>query len=357
VDVVFLDFSRAFDSIDHRLLVRRLAELGVSVEVLNWIANFLTGRRQRVMVAQMTSTWTTVTSGVPQGSILGPLLFCIYISDIQAHITCDILKYADDIKLFCEVDCDADRHRLQSDIDSIVAWARRRDMHLNIPKCHVMHLGRRNPCSDYSIGGQNLGAVSDECDLGVWTSNSLSVTRHCKEVAARANRLTGFLGRSLPRLSDVDFRRLYTAIIRPSLDYAATVWCPWLRGDVLILENAQRRATRRLTKLAHLDYDERRARLRLTSLADRRIRGMLIETFKLWRGFSDLHWEDFFSPKPYSATRGHCAAVAKPFSRLNVRTNFFSSAVVDHWNRLPGELLRCETVNQFKNALDRLTSS
>jgi len=353
VDVVYFDFSRAFDRVDHGLLVEKLIAINVSVDMIRWIADFLSDRSQCVVVDGKNSEWCSVESGVPQGTVLGPVLFGIFVSDVQKGMTTPLLKYADDIKIFGTVHNDTDRAKIQSDIKILEEWSSRWRLSLNERKCRVLHLGNNNPRYSYHLAGTCLEEAETEKDLGVWTETNLGVTKHCRELASKANKLIGLLGRHLPKLNDDAFRRLYSTLIRPSLEHAVSAWNPWLRCDIDLLERVQRRATRRLTIMTGLDYETRITRLGLTTLEQRRRRGMLIDMFKLWKGwYAGLEWSNFFSPKPYRTTRGHYASALKPHVKLNLRKMFFSVSVIDDWNNLPEQLLDCPSLNSFKNNLD-----
>ena len=145
VDVVFLDFAKAFDKVSHPLLLHKLAAYGVRGQMLNWLRAFLSGRRQRVVLGNSSSEWCEVLSGVPQGSVLGPLLFVLFINDLPAviHSTCKL--FADDCKILATVKEPGDYIRLQRDIDAVVKWCDEWSMQLNFDKCRVMHCGKRNP--------------------------------------------------------------------------------------------------------------------------------------------------------------------------------------------------------------------
>jgi hypothetical protein len=174
VDVIFLDFAKAFDKVPHRRLVHKLAAYGISGKLLEWIKSFLRGRRQRVVMGNNVSEWEQVTSGVPQGSVLGPLLFVIYINDIPEvikHFSCKL--YADDSKLIAEIKDEQDAINLQHDIDCIVKWTDTWLMRLNYDKCKVMHFGFRNPKYKYTMLDSNteqsiaISPSDSERDLGI----------------------------------------------------------------------------------------------------------------------------------------------------------------------------------------------
>src|SRR5712671_4200021 len=357
MDVIFLDFSRAFDSVNHRHLVSKLVHLGVAAELVNWIAAFLSGRKQRVVVDGHSSSWSNVTSGVPQGSRLSPLLFSVFVSDIHQGTHCKMLKYADDIKMYLPVKSEEDRRLLQSDLNKIILWCEKWDLSLNTQKCHVLHIGKNNKLFAYYLNNDALETVNEERDLGVFITRTLNVSNQCNSVASKANQIAGFLGRHLPKLDPAEFKCLYTTIIRPGVEFASTAWAPWLQQDIKRLESVQRRATKRLTKLYRLDYKSRLKILQLPKLSDRRKRGMLIDMFKIVNSFWNVPSDSYFSLKK-SVTRGHKYAITKPKFRMKCRQTFFSCAIVNDWNALPSSIFdNCNNVNLFKNRLDRLLFS
>ena len=167
VDVVFLDFAKAFDKVPVRRLLKKVRSHGIGGQLFRWIEAWLTDRRQRVVLNGEASLWAAVLSGVPQGSVLGPLLFLIFINDLDNSATAiDILfKFADDTKVAQPIRSDEDRDRLQAALDGLVSWADCWGMEFNVQKCKVMHVGRTNPGHPYSMSGVQLGTTEEE---GIW---------------------------------------------------------------------------------------------------------------------------------------------------------------------------------------------
>jgi len=153
VDVIFLDFEKAFDKVPHGRLMEKLKAHGIGGKVANWIRAWLQDRKQRVCFGGAVSGWRLVASGVPQGSVLGPLLFLIFINDIDTGIFNTILKFADDTKVYGKAVSSADTSRLQSDLSALCKWADEWNMKFNVDKCKVIHIGANNVCSSYLING------------------------------------------------------------------------------------------------------------------------------------------------------------------------------------------------------------
>ena len=223
-DVLYLDFSKAFDKVPHRRLLRKVKAHGIDGKVLGWIRSWLCDRRQRVVINGCKSEWGQVISGVPQGSVLGPLLFLIYINDLDSGISSDVSKFADDTKIGRKITSDHDAIALQTDLDRMSDWADKWLMQFNVNKCKVLSLGRRNPHSKYMIKNKELVSSGYEKDLGVIVNADLQVRKQCIEARNRANRVLGFIFRSVKSRSREVILKLYLALVRPHLEYAVQFW-------------------------------------------------------------------------------------------------------------------------------------
>ena len=190
VDVVYLDFQKAFDKVPHQLLLKLKAH-GIGNDVINWIEKWLTRRRQRVIVDGEISNWKSVLNGVPQGSVLGPMLFLIYINDLKDDISSKVLKFADDIKVFRKVTNDTDKQSLQDDQEKCVKWSEKRQMLLNVGKCKCIHIGHGHMDEEYKTGDAVLGRTTQEKDLGVTFSADMKVSEQCGIAASKGNQILG----------------------------------------------------------------------------------------------------------------------------------------------------------------------
>lgn len=354
VDLVYLDFSKAFDKVAHCRLINKLHAHGIGGDILKWVKSWLSGRRQRVSIEGDFSDWVRVTSGVPQGSVLGPLLFLVYINDLDENLISKIGKFADDSKLKKTVDSDVEAQKLRQDLGNLETWASKWQMEFNVNKCSVIHLGNHNANYEYSLNNTTLKTSDKERDLGVLVDKTLKFSEHCNVVAKSANSTLGMIKRNIISRDVKIITKLYKALVRPKLEYCVQAWRPFLKKDIETLEKVQRRATKMVSQCRGLNYQERLKITGLTTLEERRNRGDMIEVYKISKGFTKLDKNKLFQFKSNERTRGHSLKLAKHRSKLEIRKNFFSQRVVNQWNNLPGSIVDSDSVNSFKNKYDSL---
>ena len=245
-DAVILDFSKAFDKVGHQRLVSKMNYYGVRGRTNAWIRGFLADRKQTVILEGSRSSEVDVTSGVPQGSVLGPCLFLFYINDLPETLVCNVRLFADDTVVYLAIGQQSDANILQQDLYKLEAWGEEWGMEFHPQKCVVLNFTRKKKplqCK-YMLHGHTLESVKEAKYLGVTFQQDMSFNTHIDNITAKASRTLGFLRRNLqinsPRLKET----AYKALVRPTLEYAPTIWDPYTQKGTKQLEKVQRRAAR-----------------------------------------------------------------------------------------------------------------
>ena len=353
-DVVYLDFKKAFDTVPHERLLLKLNAYGVCGNILQWVRSFLSGRRQRVRIGTEFSKKTDVLSGIPQGSILGPVLFTIFINDLPNFIESACKIFADDTKVY---NASKEHRIIQSDLINLQKWTEDWNLYFNVSKCKVMHIGKDNPQNDYFMkidqDQQKISTCTEEKDLGVVFDNNLTFDTHIQKGINKANQMLGIIKRTFSCIDNQTFLLLYKSMVRPHLEYGNIIWYPYLKRQSTSIEKVQRRATKLVKGCKMLNYQQRLQRLKLHSLKGRRIRGDLIQMYKIFNNLDDIEMNSMCMPSIYDKTRNQEGKVYIQHCNTNKRKHFFGNRVAKLWNSLTPNLKRAPTLNSFKNLLDK----
>lgn len=357
---IYTDFSKAFDKVSHTLLLSKLSGYGVAGTLLSWLESYLSGRVQRVKIDTYLSDEFDVTSGVPQGSHLGPLLFSLFVNDLGNLLSSNFLMFADDLKIFREVSSTHDILLLQNDLNIVYDWCKLNDMSLNVDKCCFMRFTRlvNSMPTEYSINNVTLTEVFVVRDLGVYLDTKLVFTEHIEKIISRANRMLGFIKRASKDFKGVfALKVLYTSLVRSILDFSNIVWSPYYQIHINRLENVQLKFIKYAKyKLfcngIELDNGQTMLYLDLASLVRRRQYYDICFAFNVLNHFikSPECLQTFRIRIPGYPTRGqallhipNCRSwylLYSPVNRVSASVNKFCEAL-DFFNVSPGKFKRC----------------
>ena len=360
MDIIYLDFSKAFDKVPYKQLLSKIKSFGIEGKLFNWLEDWLNNRMQRVVLNGESSNWQDVLSGIPQGSVIGPLLFLIYINDIdEAAELIDLLsKFADDTKLCKTVKDNSDRQELQQTLDCLVQWSEKHGMAFNASKCKVLHVGKNNPRFEYKINGIIVKETDSEKDVGVIYTPNLKPSLQCEKAAKKANSMLGQINRCFQFKDKEIFLNLYKRYVRVHMEFSTPAWNPWMAKDIDLLEKIQERAVRQIQGLKGRTYEEKLSELNLTTLSERRKRADMIETFKIIRGHNNVEKSTWFQNVRNDGTQTRNSSIPdnlkKTQSKTDIRKNFFSVRVINSWNELPNDLKTDSSVKNFKRNYDKL---
>jgi hypothetical protein len=361
IDVIYVDFSKAFDSIVFSKLLSKLEQCGITGTLLKWLSGFLHGRTHRVVIENCFSSFTDVASGVPQGSVLGPILFLIFINDIVKSCcgNTSVKLFADDVKLYNIYNCEDDILNLQQSVDKLIYWSYVWQLKVNVDKCHILSIRNRNKSKDsrpkqylYSLDGVPLSNVSFISDLGVTFDSNLSFKLHISTIITKALQRVGvfFRGFNSRRLDFV--RKTFITYIRPMLEYNSTVWNPAQKYLIDKIESVQRRFTKRIVSISNLSYLERLQILGLEPLELRRLHFDLIQYYKIFNNLTSLNQSDYFTyHHPSSFSRKPESFLIKPLYKPNYLLTSFFYRSVDCWNSLPLSVKNSASLPSFKTKL------
>ena len=362
VCAVFLDYQKAFDSVPHAPLMKKLQDIGIHTNLLTWLYDYLTLRKQQVVVDGEASDQVSVVSGVPQGSVLGPLLFSIYINDItEVYITPQSYRvlYCDDVLLYRGMsEPKEDLSALQLDINKLASWSDEQLLKLNAKKCKYMIMSRRRKAktgteADVSLylGGAELEEVECFKYLGVLVQNNLIWSNHISGICTKAKQILGMLYRQFYNNSSPEtLKQLYLSLVRPHLEYACQLWDPYTHHDINQLESVQKFALKMISHRWDIGYEELVNLVDLPTLKRRRLHLKLGEVYKIIHELCDF--PDVFQVQ---ATRSNRLArdftIHCPFARTNYFYHSFVPSSIRAWNSLDESIVNAPTLHSFKSLL------
>ena len=359
---VFFDYRKAFDTVLHSLLLQKLHGYNVHPLVLRWLESYLTMRSQYVCVNGSSSDILPVTSGVPQGSVLGPLLFIIYINDISMVPLSvgSMLLYADDSMLYRPICTPDDYIQLQMDIDKLCVWTKNNLMQYNVNKCKYMIISRRKqpslPNTPLAVDNAPMDMVSEYKYLGVLLTSSLDWSKHITRICKNARQQVGILYRKFyGHCNSSTLKQLYLTYVHPHLEYAAPVWDPHQQGLINALESVQKFALKLCTKNWNASYDETLSNCNLPTLAHRRRLLKLSFLFQVVHGnfvFPDAPIERR-SPLPFNLRTFSTTSLYRPAARTTAYQFSFFPLTISLWNTLPSSVHVCNSLNSFKRKISR----
>lgn len=358
-DAIIFDFSKAFDVVPHQRLLSKLNSYGIGNGTLNWIGSFLCNRQQRVVIDGTASEWTPVLSGVPQGTVLGPLLFILYINDIIQGVNSNIRLFADDCILYREIHSIEDQIILQNDINTLHNWATKWHMKFNSSKCYVLPISRRRKhtfLNSYMLGSEQLQTVINHQYLGVTISQDLRWNNHIQGIVSKATKNLNFIRRNIYMCSSESKALAYTSLVRPILEYASSAWDPYTIKNINLLESVQKRAAR-FVKHTYSQY----------SSASKIVQDLGWETLECRRRIARLSnfYKAFHLISPISLShlnhpsRGLRYAFDTSFKTLQTSTDVYKYSfiprTINDWNALPPSLHRAPSMNSFRDSLYKLS--
>ena len=356
VDVIYVDFQKAFDSVVHSKLIFKIRSVISNNFLLSWIHAFLSNRTQLVSVNNVLSNPIEVSSGVPQGSVLGPTLFLLYINDLVDTIKhSQIMLFADDLKIF---NLSSKHDLLQSDLNNLSLWSTKWQLPISYEKSNVLYIGNSNPKFKYSLNSHPLDGFETGCkDLGIFMSKNLSFSVHCEKLVSTASKISGMLFRSFVSKDRKLLIKGYKTYVRPILEYSTPVWSPNLCADINSIESVQRRFTKRLLYGSNLSYDNRLKQLNLQRLELRRIHFDAIMCYNIIKQ-SVLRFNDFYCYSDYGRTRStnHESLIISTFKSETKRHSFaIRSAYI--WNHLPNEVKKAINLHIFRSKIEKVDFS
>ncbi len=354
VDMAILDFTKAFDKVPHKRLIHKLKHYGITGPISSWINSFLTGRTQQVVINGSKSTSTQVISGVPQGTVLGPLLFLLYINDLPDNLSSTVRLFADDCLLYSPIKTDQDTSVLQNDLLKLEKWQHTWLMKFNPTKCYTMTIASRKPTPNlYTFCGQQLKSVESHCYLGIHISNTLNWTIQSNSVTKKAQQTLGMIRRNLNKCPTQIKSIAYTTLVRPILEYASASWDPHCLRNIKLIERTQRQAAR----FCKNNYSREPGTvtqllkdLQWDTLQSRRKTQRLSILYKMEHNLIDIPLDQYIK-RNTRCSRKHNKQLVQIRHSTNIFGNSFFPVTIKEWNSLPPNIVSSTSLNSFQISL------
>ena len=374
-DVAILDFSKAFDTVPHRKLLHKLEAYGVRGPLLSWMTAFLCNRSMRVVVDGESSSETKVLSGVPQGTVLGPLLFLVHINDLPDCVSSRVRLFADDCLLYRQIRTTQDQEDLQKDLKNLETWAENWGMRFNAKKCYILSIADKGRHKFYELNSTILKNVDNNPYLGLTLAKDLKWSTHIDNISKKASSTLGFVQRNLKKVPKDCKKTAYVALVRSTLEYGAAIWDPHLEKDIIKLEKIQRKAIRFINNdyrsITPGSVTKMQKELNLPPLKNRRKEKRLCFLYNIQKGsvpainkdvyLTPLNNKRHIRAKQYSDCEtqniisGHqnlhnkCFKV--PASRTTTYRHSFFPRTISEWNELPDSTVSAPSLESFKERL------
>lgn len=361
--MILLDFAKAFDKVPHARLLHKLDFYGIRGNLKSWIGSFLSGRKQRVVLDGCTSSEADVASGVPQGTVLGPLLFLAFINDLPEWAKhSDTRLFADDSLLFRQIKNQQDADLLQQDLKALEEWEKTWQMSFHPSKCTVIRIPSQRKKliqTSYTLHGHTLEVEESSKYLGINISEDLTWDRHIYQVAGKANRTLGFLRRNFRDCTIPVKKATYTAMVRPAMEYSSAVWDPVSQKHIQLLELVQRRAARYVFN----NYTDRTPGcvtqmvkdLHWETLEERRRSGRLCMLYRITNNLVDIEPSIYLQASD-NRTRGQARFFQQRIEYPAYRNSFFPHTARE-WNSLPSSVTEATSLEGFRQLLSLAQST
>jgi len=359
-DLVSMDISKAFDTVDHRLLIHKLTRYGLPSNIIDWYCSFLQDRKQQVIVNNSLSPISKITSGVPQGTVSGPILFSLYINDLPNVIHSRAYLYADDLTIVRQVASGSDRDTLQADLNAAYTWCKdwrltinpTKTNYIEFSRCRKSHQGSNNK-KMYTINNQDITPVDEICCLGVTLDAALNWNSHIENITSRSKASLRSLCGSLRDASPVVRELAFNVLVRSILDYADVVWDPFTTSNIKLIESVQRSAARFVSSnwLRETCVTALLQNLKWPTLQTRRREHRLTMLYAIIHNLTIINPQDLLHRPHYYGRRDNTEKIRKIPGHSEAHRRTFFPATVDLWNSLPQDMVSSRNIETFKNKL------